>query len=322
MKHTFTKALVCMVTLLLTLSLWAQDIIVTTDSKKIEAKILEVSDTEIKYKEKDYLDGPTFVMSTNKISSVLYSNGKVVLYNQSPAAEKKEEPQLVQTPTKQPVVSSTPSIDENTAEILMLSGNTLTVQMTEMKSNYIAYVLNGKAYTMPASQIEKVTFLLNGQVREYNGRNTSIQGNQIEESSEKNIANSSSRIYRDNGSYMYNNTYISEKEVVRILKRDNNTAYKKWKEAETMVIVGSAFGIVGAGFIIGSIFPFMRREYVTAIGLDCATIVSEGIAIGLLCGGMSRYNKAIDIYNSKYDDTAVQLRWGIAPNGIGLAFAF
>ena len=322
MKHIFTKAIVCMATLLLTSSLWAQDIIVTTDSKKIEAKILEVSDTEIKYKEKDYLDGPTFVMSTNKISSVLYSNGKVVLYNQSPAAEKKEEPQQVHTSVEQPVVSSAPSIDENTAEVLLLSGNTLTVQMTEMKSNYIAYVLNGKAYTMPASQIEKVTFLLNGQVREYNGRNASIQGNQIEKFSKKSIANSSSRIYRDNGAYIYNNTYISEKEVVRILKRDNNTAYKKWKEAETMVIVGCAFSIVGAGFLIGSIFPFIRRDFGTAIGLDCATIVSEGIAIGLLCGGKARYNKAIDIYNSKYDDTAVQLRWGIAPNGIGLAFAF
>ena len=167
MKHIFTKAIVFMATLLLTSSLWAQDIIVTTDSKKIEAKILEVSDTEIKYKEKDYLDGPTFVMATNKISSVLYSNGKVVLYNQSPAAEKKEEPQQVQTSVEQPITSSAPSIDENTAEVLLLSGNTLTVQMTEMKSNYIAYVLNGKSYTMPTSQIEKVTFLLNGQVKTY-----------------------------------------------------------------------------------------------------------------------------------------------------------
>lgn len=322
MKHIFTKAIVCMATLLLTSSLWAQDIIVTTDSKKIEAKILEVSDTEIKYKEKDYLDGPTFVMSTNKISSVLYSNGKVVLYNQSPAAEKKEEPQQVHTSVEQPVVSSAPSIDENTAEVLLLSGNTLTVQMTEMKSNYIAYVLNGKAYTMPASQIEKVTFVQNGQVREYNGRNTSIQGNQIEESSEKNIANSSNRIYRDNGEYMRNNTYISSREVVRILKQENNAAYKKWKEADAMVISGGVFGIVGAGFLIGSIFPFIRKDFGTALGLDCAALVSEGIAIGLLFGAKSRYNRAIDIYNSKYDNTAITLRWGITPNGIGLAFAF
>ena len=30
----------------------------------------------------------------------------------------------------------------------------------------------------------------------------------------------------------------------------------------------------------------------------------------------------IDIYNSKYDQAAVQLRWSICPNGEGLALAF
>lgn len=326
MKHIFSKAIFCMATLLLTSSLWAQDIIVTTDSKKIEAKILEVSDLEIKYKEKDYLDGPTFVMATDKISSVLYANGKVVLYNQTPAAEQQEEHQQAQTLHEQQIVPSTPSIDDNTAEVLLLSGNTLTVQITDMKSNYIAYILNGKTYTMPASQIEKVTFVQNGQVKEYNSSNISFHEEQIstlsDVSSKNSKENSVGRIYRDNGEYMYNNTFISSKEVVRILKRENNTAYKKWKEAETMTIVGGVFCVVGSGFLIGSIFPFIRRDYGTAIGLDCATIVSEAIAIGLICGGMSRFNKAINIYNSKYDDTAVQLRWGITPNGIGLAFAF
>ena len=59
-----------------------QDVIVTMDAKKIEAKILEVSKTEIKYKEQDNLEGPTFVLGVEEISSVIYANGKVVLYNQ------------------------------------------------------------------------------------------------------------------------------------------------------------------------------------------------------------------------------------------------
>ena len=189
MKHIFSKAIFCMATLLLTSSLWAQDIIVTTDSKKIEAKILEVSDLEIKYKEKDYLDGPTFVMTTDKISSVLYANGRVVLYNQTPAAEKQEEHQQAQTLHEQPIVSSTPSIDESTAEVLLLSGNTLTVQITDMKSNYIAYILNGKPYTMPASQIEKVTFVQNGQVKEYNSSNGSYMPNIENTNTSQPIAN-------------------------------------------------------------------------------------------------------------------------------------
>ena len=50
-------------------SLMAQDIIVTKDAQKIEAKILEVSKTEIKYKEKDNLNGPTFILDTKEIRS-------------------------------------------------------------------------------------------------------------------------------------------------------------------------------------------------------------------------------------------------------------
>lgn len=61
---------------------FAQDVIVTKDAKKIEAKIIEVSKSEIKYKEFDYQDGPTFILSTDEIATITYGNGKVVVYNQ------------------------------------------------------------------------------------------------------------------------------------------------------------------------------------------------------------------------------------------------
>lgn len=60
----------------------AFDIIITTDANKIEAKITEVSKSEIRYKEKDNIDGPTFVLETADVHSILYANGKVVVYNQ------------------------------------------------------------------------------------------------------------------------------------------------------------------------------------------------------------------------------------------------
>ena len=89
MKYIFRKAILCMATLLTISSVFAQDIIVTTDARKIEAKILEVSLTEIKYKEIDNLDGPTFILGTNNINSIIYANGKVAVYVQ-------EKPQEVQ----------------------------------------------------------------------------------------------------------------------------------------------------------------------------------------------------------------------------------
>lgn len=73
--------------LMASVTLAAQDIIVTKDAKKIEAKILEVSTSEIRYKELDNLDGPIFILRTDEINCIMYANGKVVLYNQSNTEE-------------------------------------------------------------------------------------------------------------------------------------------------------------------------------------------------------------------------------------------
>lgn len=79
----FRTAVIIAALIILSLATYAQDIIVTTDARKIEAKIIEVSKSTIRYKESDNLEGPTFILGTDEISSVIYSNGKVVLYNQS-----------------------------------------------------------------------------------------------------------------------------------------------------------------------------------------------------------------------------------------------
>lgn len=158
MKHIhFSKAFCCLVTIFVTSLAFSQDIIVTTDAQKIEAKILEVSKHEIKYKEKDNLNGPTFVLETNEISSILYSNGKVVLYNQKPEEKVNAEKE---TPKE-------PDIDPRLAEILLLSGETITAKISNMNSNYVEYELNETYYTLPASKIDKVTLLASGQVKTY-----------------------------------------------------------------------------------------------------------------------------------------------------------
>lgn len=61
-------------------SAYAQDVIITRDAKRVEAKILEVSSNEIKYKEFNNQDGPTFVLTTNEINTVIYQNGTVKVF--------------------------------------------------------------------------------------------------------------------------------------------------------------------------------------------------------------------------------------------------
>lgn len=107
----------------LTLSLiflltFAQDIIVTSDASKIDAIIIEVSETEVKYKKANNPDGPTFIIKTDKIASIVYQNGDVQTFataqqtmssNSSPSLhdiarlqEEKEGLWHVQTPAEGP----------------------------------------------------------------------------------------------------------------------------------------------------------------------------------------------------------------------------
>ena len=91
MQNELRRVVLVTAAVVLSLAAYAQDIILTTDAKKIEAKITEVTKSEIRYKEKDYLDGPTFFISTDEINSIIYGNGKVVLYNQ-PAKQEIAQP--------------------------------------------------------------------------------------------------------------------------------------------------------------------------------------------------------------------------------------
>ena len=75
------KMIILLCTIFCVLNVFAQDIIITKDSKRIEAKILEVSSTEVKYKRITNIDGPTFVELVSNISTIIYSNGEVEAFN-------------------------------------------------------------------------------------------------------------------------------------------------------------------------------------------------------------------------------------------------
>lgn len=305
MRHNYFFPIVSIVALLLSISAYAQDIIVTTSAQKIEAKIVEVTKSEIRYKEKDYLDGPTFVINADEISSIIYANGKVVLYGQPVA---KEEP-------------VTTVVDESLADILLLSGQTIEARIIEMKSDHVTYVVDDKENTLPASQIEKVLFK-SGQVKAYNVSEPLIARPKQSPTTVTSTPQTSGRIYRDNKEYMHNNKYVSKKEVARILEMEDKAAYKQWKKADGLLIGGAVCTGVGGGLVIGGLLSLAGGDAIPCIALDCCALVPLGIGLGLCLGADSKYNKAIDIYNSKYDKTTMQLQWRVAPNGVGLAIAF
>lgn len=84
------KLLLILTILVPSVCIFAQDVIVTSTAQKIDAKILEVSKSEIKYKTTDNLEGPTYILETSDIVCIVYANGKVELYNQDPMAYNRE----------------------------------------------------------------------------------------------------------------------------------------------------------------------------------------------------------------------------------------
>ncbi|GEM_PF-6137615 len=92
MKQTLSKVIVVITLIVCAFPpIFAQDIIITNQAKKIDANILEISASSIKYKEFDNLNGPTFVLNVDEINSIIYSNGRVVLYNQRTNASTEDD---------------------------------------------------------------------------------------------------------------------------------------------------------------------------------------------------------------------------------------
>ena len=68
-------------------SVAAQDLIVLKNGAIIEAKVTEISPTEIRYKRFDHLDGPTIVIPASRVLSIRYENGRVESINAAQAEE-------------------------------------------------------------------------------------------------------------------------------------------------------------------------------------------------------------------------------------------
>jgi len=62
-------------------SSYSQDKIYRNNGKIIEAKILEIGSDEIRYKEFNNLDGPIYILETDKIKKIVFENGKSQQFN-------------------------------------------------------------------------------------------------------------------------------------------------------------------------------------------------------------------------------------------------
>lgn len=76
------KLLLLSIAALMAINMFSQDVIVTLDSKRIDAKVEEVSAEYIKYRKTSNPTGPLFVMNTDDIRLIAYENGEVQTFEQ------------------------------------------------------------------------------------------------------------------------------------------------------------------------------------------------------------------------------------------------
>ena len=77
---------------------FSQDIITKKSGEDIQAKVLEITNTEIKYKKFDNPTGPIFTMSKTELLMIRYENGSKDIFTEIQSV----------TPTSNPTSSTTP----------------------------------------------------------------------------------------------------------------------------------------------------------------------------------------------------------------------
>ncbi|MEG1621885.1 MAG: hypothetical protein RR330_00780 [Alistipes sp.] len=68
------------------ITLRAQDLIVKTDASHVEAKVLEITTQEVRYKRFSNLEGPTYILPTKEIAYIDYKNGERETFTAMPTA--------------------------------------------------------------------------------------------------------------------------------------------------------------------------------------------------------------------------------------------
>lgn len=76
----------------------AQDVIVKTDNSTILSKVLEITNTEVKYKKWDNQDGPLYAINRSEIKSINYENGEVETFSNNVSQPSGNYPATIPTP--------------------------------------------------------------------------------------------------------------------------------------------------------------------------------------------------------------------------------
>jgi hypothetical protein len=308
----------------MSIAMFAKDVIVTNNSQQIEAKIIEVSKSEIKYKELDNLDGPTFILPISDISYVIYNNGKKVVYNEST--------KTTQTFTSAPIITN----EDKEIEIYLLSGEIIKGQVDELKGDHVSYFIGDNYYTVSASDIEKVVFTKNRQVREYNGLSRTIPPATILTPKEENESQAPIEyekptpspanpfISRDGNTYYYDNHRMNKSAYRSFLRNRCPAAYEQFSKGYNIskggwILFGIGLGL-DLGCTIASLANAKGTDGLIAVGVIGGAL--EIASIPTLAVGYSKMHKSVNTYNDQCRQKTSTTYWSLQVDNLGLGLAY
>ncbi len=126
-------------------------------------------------------------------------------------------------------------------------------------------------------------------------------------------------IYRDDGEFVFQGRYITNKEYVRIIKKNCPSAYAQYKKAHDCVIAGAVLAGIGGGMALGSLLVMDSPGL--ALTCACISIAPLVTSIPLLVIGVQKERKSIDVFNDRCANK-VALNLQLHSNGVGLALNF
>lgn len=103
-------------TLLTALTVSAQDRIVRTDASEVNARVMEITPDEVRYKRVSNLDGPTYVQPISGVHYILYANGEKEVFNEL-AEVKTDSQQALPAQPAPPVLPVAPTQPDPSASV-------------------------------------------------------------------------------------------------------------------------------------------------------------------------------------------------------------
>lgn len=125
-------------TFLFAITAYSQDILYTTAGNKLLAKVLEINTKDIKYKDFNNIEGPTYVISKTDIVLIQYSNGVTEVINDNPQT-------ISPKATEQAAVVSDPIEKIKTAEkkefnLYYLNNNMLSINALALANGDVTLI--------------------------------------------------------------------------------------------------------------------------------------------------------------------------------------